>query len=302
MYSLTKCSKIKLTPAKAQEFLTFNTFEGQRALREIHVSQLAEKMVDKRFRIASVCLAYNGHNAPVLMNGQHTCHAVLESGVSVDAILEEYQCPTREDLGILFNQFEGNARTLADSVRAYANVTGCQFPSRISQVVVSAAIALSGPQFQRTATRDEKVRLLKANADFAHWLTALMSGEDGKLVKDYSFLLRAHIVRSMMMTYNACNEDDNTLFWSAVATGANLDKHSPVLKLRNFLMSIVIGLSNLGNYNSAKSTALPHEVIYRCIRAWNAWVTGEKLTIVKYSLHYNIPEVIVPTWSHKGKR
>lgn len=297
MFKRTSSKRIKLNPTQAQQFLAHNTFGGQRSINERHVERLAEKMQDGRFRTASIALAKTPDGSTMLMDGQHTCYAVILAKKTVDANVDEYHCPENTDVGILFNQFEGASRTQAQSVKAYAHVIGCEFPSRISQIIVSAAILLQGNSWQVSSSRDEKVILLSHYQDFGAWLTELMTEDNAKgtIIKDYAFLLRAPIVASMIRQWEASNNDAMFDFWLGVATGANLTRNSPQLALRNFLLSVRIGIANAASLNPIhKTICTSHEVMYKSLRCWNAWANKELMRSIKYSSRYELPEVANP--------
>lgn len=283
---VSKPQVIKLTPAKAEEFLRMNTFPGQRALSDKHVNFLVKKMEDGRFRTAEVCIASNGKNIDYLMNGQHTCHGVIRYGKTVDCVLERYHCETFEDFGVLYNQFEGKGRTQAQSVKAMGYVLGLEWPMKIQQLVVSAGIIIKGPAFEFKSDRDERVRLLHEYRAFGDWLCGIIADPAVmKLRVSTKHVQRAPVVAAMLLTFNK-NKHDATMFWEKVATGEELVRLDPEYRLREFLQTSIMTMRS-GTYRIASK----HEMIYKSIRCWNAFRKGETIRNLKYSPDSEIPEV-----------
>ena len=79
---------IELDPDLAKHYLKFNVYETQRQLRPGHVDELAGKMRQGLFRFGEVAfgrVVLNGKRKKVdlMLNGQHVCEGVIQSGETV---------------------------------------------------------------------------------------------------------------------------------------------------------------------------------------------------------------------------
>lgn len=117
----------------------------------------------------------------------------------------------------------------------------------------------------------------------------LLHDVDGK--STCRFLTRAPVCAVMLRTY-AKNQSESIEFWGKVRDGENLTRKDPEFHLREFLLSIQM-------YNShsvaASRKATPHEVLYRCVVAWNSRRQGGDRSGrggLKYFPNKPVPKVI----------
>ncbi len=107
MFNRILSEKIKLTPAKAQRFLTLNTFKDQRSLRKNWVSDLANFIREDLFtsgQIGTAVFKNGSSDEEYLINGQHQCNAVIMANKSVTVLFEKYDCGTKmEDVSLLYS-------------------------------------------------------------------------------------------------------------------------------------------------------------------------------------------------------
>ena len=107
---------------KANELLTFNTFDKQRNLREQKRDHYAQQMKDGDWQPGAdggIQLARTGSGVWELMNGQHRLHAVIASGVSVPFLITEYTFTSERDKYAFFASVDqGAKRTESDALLA----------------------------------------------------------------------------------------------------------------------------------------------------------------------------------------
>src|SRR5258708_6776935 len=77
---------ILLTPELAEKFLE-NNHPKNRKIRSAHVARLAKQMTEGKFRTTHQGIATDKDG--FLIDGQHRCHAVVKSGVTIAIYLTE---------------------------------------------------------------------------------------------------------------------------------------------------------------------------------------------------------------------
>jgi len=286
---------IELTPEKAEHYLGFNDYDSQRPIRLSHVEYLKDKMEKGLFRFGEVAFASKNGDQEKMMNGQHVCHAVIEHGKPVEAVLERFKCDTDLDMSELFQQFEILVRSLQDFVRHEKNALKLDWPLRVASVVVSAAAIdqLRQPSFSSHAagastknrraflsTKDKKAQLLRKYIKEGSFINNICSG--GSFV---SHILKAPVAFLMMETWRV-RADDAHKFWCSVRDGEMLKRKDPEMVYRNFLMEASARV--IGKRYRAVSN---HEFIYKGHLAWNAFRRGTT-TQLAYRQNFDPPKLV----------
>lgn len=275
MFQQTKKELKDLTPHLAEKLLRLNTFEGQRNIRPKHINYLANTIREGLFLIGEIGIALyqnGGDNVvPYLVNGQHQCEAVITANKTVPIVLTEYDCPTLDDVSLLYRQFDSfGGRTLQDIVKMEMMGLGVDWPLRIASLVVTAAaVKEKVTDWHKT----QKISLLRKYIKHGHFLAALL---DTAALKHMG---KSPVVCAILITWEKCQRDAET-FWTDVRDGVNLTKNSPAYILREFLKDSSLAQGR-GASVYQKSVTF-HEMLYRCIVAWNAYRRGDKLKIIKY--------------------
>jgi len=291
MYELVSCGMETITPKKAAELLEYNNYVSQRRLNEGRAAALAEKMTDGRWRTGEIALASNGKGTWVLMNGQKQLRGVLLSGKTVRAKVERFHCPTAADEALLFRQFdEGGVRTIAQMAKAEADALGITWPPRIVALVVAAADLDQDWGRIMSVSRDMaegKVDRLKHVMLEGEFIARLFSRSNANQADKH--LRRAPVVAAMMRTWGKAHADAET-FWLRVRDREMLAKSDPEYKLAEFLMTNGPRVGWSGLPQNRRVT--PHEFLYRCIGAWNAFRRGEKPNGLKYFSDKPVPRCV----------
>jgi hypothetical protein len=285
---------IELDPTLAKHYLKFNVYETQRTIRPLHVLDLADKMEKGLFRFGEVAFACRNGAGDLLVNGQHVCSAVIESGATVPCLVEKFKISTDRELSELFRQFEILPRSLSDMVRVEANSLAVPWPVRVSSLIVSAAALEYGNQkalhhgsgggmgskspSKKALSKEGKVKLL------------------GKYLKEGSFLYNIigdpgscpHICKAVvaLMIFKTWRIDKGSaeIFWKSVRDGELLKKDSAEMKIRNWL------LFNAPRNVKNRRVISNHEIAYRIAQAWNAFRSGSNTNLTYYP-DKNIPKL-----------
>jgi hypothetical protein len=276
---------IKMNPQQAGRTLEHNTLSFQRPVKEDHVTELAVAMLDGLFLTGSIVLAkldYNGGQT-VMVNGQHQCRAIIESGQTVDVCFTKYSVESPLELSLLYRQFDNNyIRSTADCIRPESAALNIKWPVRLQSLVVSGAKYREGkPRMKKT----EAVALLQAYRERGDFICSVMA-PNGALQTGH--LLRAIVACAMMITWEK-NRQEAYNFWVDVRDGEHLKKYMPAYQLREYLKSI--GVNNGSGSRNYKRVASEPEILSRCITAWNA-VRKNTTTRLAYFSDKPIPKAI----------
>jgi hypothetical protein len=284
MFELIRQRIERVDTDKAEEFLKLNNYIGQRKLNERKARELEEKQEDGRFLIGHFALARKDFNGgeTVLVNGQKQSTSIINTGIPMTAVVSLYSCPTPEDLALLFRQFDGHeTRSLQQCIMAEAHALKIDWCPTIVARIASAAAFLEG---KAQATKDEKVEILQHYLREGDFINEILGGHTA----DSPHMMRASVIIPMIMTWKKSHEDAKK-FWMNVRDGEGLKKHMPEYRLRNYLMQVKQNHGRGASYANRVVTA--HEIISKCLTAWNASRKGEA-TALKYFSDKPIPKAI----------
>jgi hypothetical protein len=259
----------------------------------LHVLDLSIKMTNGLFRFGEIGFAVMNGTKDILINGQHVCSAVVESGITVPCILERFNIKNDIELSEAFRQFEILPRSLSDMVKVEANALRLTWPLRISSLIVSAAAIEVGSQkklgtlaspgsvggrksFTKTSkymSKDDKVKLLKLYLNEGAFLYSIVRN-----TKTDKHLMRSSVALIMIQTWRK-DHDDAYRFWTRVRDGENLTRDMPEMRLREFLIETRVVIKQAA-YMARH--VKPHEYAYRCASAWNAFRTNRPTRLSYY--------------------
>lgn len=260
--------------AKAEELLSKNTYDGQRPIKNPKVNEYAAKMMDGRFLVGQIVLAeYKGKE--VLADGQHTLTCVVSTDTVIDATIQRIRCKTDQEMGLLFNQFEGEKRSVKDSVRAFTIAHGIG-DIDTNNIIVAGLIYALGYK-GGSLKRDEKINLLREFPEFRKDASRLLCSGEIAHIKNRA------VVGTMFLTHQI-HPDKFLDFWEKVRDGDNLGKNDPRGKLRDFLLEAKIG--------GTRNITSVHEFSSRCRTAWNAFIKGSELEKLRYSGKKALPKLV----------
>jgi len=281
----------KLTPPTARELLEINVYEGQRKLRQNNLSSIETLMKRGEFTTGKIGIAILRHkkNYRLLMNGQHISTLVSNLNITVDVMWEEALCKNDVDVAHYFASFDTlGARNSSNILGAIKVALDLDWPNRILSLVAGATMmADNGRAGMKTPYYLQN--LLVKNQSFGnHLLTILRGDANGVCEKRLKFLLRKPIAFAILTTYKI-DEGDSLKFWSVVRDGIELKKDDPRKKLRDYLLQTTFCFTH--GASSSRKVSTYHELISKCITAWNAYRKGDR-TDLKYYRDKPIPRAI----------
>ena len=289
MFKLVQRKDIVLNPKTATNILKCNNYIDQRRLDQKSVNVLRKAIKEGVFLTGHVALArcnYNGSKV-VMVNGQHQCHAVIDEGATVTVAKEDYSCESPEDLALLYRQFDNHkARSITDGAKPEATSLGIEWPMRVVTLVIAAASILDN---KTRYNKNERIPLLRLYLREGSFVASILC-PDNKLHEASLHIARSSVIAIMMRTWRK-NQSEAELFWNQVRDGENLKKHMAVYKLRDWLTRIKVNGNARSRTPVERGGASNHEVMAKCITAWNAY-RRNLTTDLKYYADKDLPRLI----------
>ena len=239
----------KITPSKAKEWLAVNT--GNRPVRGHHVDRLAEDMSKNRWNTDGAPFRFDTNGS--LRDGQHRCHAIVKSGVTITAPVVRGLTPES------FTTMDtGARRTTADALHIKNEMNSVTLASALGCLVDYLTHGVIGQKAQ-TPTTQELIYALDAAPALRQSvrLVCCNKGERARRSGTASMLLAPGLLSALHYLFS---EKDSALadeFVNGITTGFN---GRPVFHLlRERLIA-----------NATNKAKLPKFVLAAlAIKAWN---------------------------------
>lgn len=249
-----------LDVAHASEFLGINNPNGSRNRRisRTHVESLKTDILAARWHSNGQSIKVSRH--PALMDGQHRCTAVVETGIPIEVVL------VRGLHDLVFPALDGGIRkTYAQRERAkgaYAN-------ERSAALKVIARIEANDED--ANATPNLQVEIAARYPDMEEAVEG--SGTAG--------LVAPAVAAALFAILGAIDMTRTREFFGKLASGANLNEGDPVYVLREKLL--LTGRSKARDLHARHARWLIH--------AWNAFVEGRPLTRLRNAKGPGFPTI-----------
>ena len=285
-----------VTPEKAAEYLRYN-YAHNRKLRKHHVAFLANEMRQGRFMpTAEVHLMFR-NGEPVLVNGQHTCAAIVEYGKPVSVTVRKSL--TREAgqiaMTYAFGHDTGLRRTFNDAMGSYnlAEATGLT-----TRQVESLSTAIRHIKSGFDKSRSGYGVIKQSPGDIVEYIYAWAA--EAKVLfsvtnycdKDITRLLKKTGALSVAILTIRYQPEKALEFWRGVAMPDGVLWADPRMTARRALED--------SKGKAGTKGVTPGRLSRQLARAWNAFYEGEELKQIKVSNEY-APMVILGT-PYNGKQ
>lgn len=273
MFKLKIDELTDLDPEQANKYLEkYNGFGGQRSINQNRVEELTNKIKNNQFHGSDIAFGVFGKER-YLVNGQHTCSAIIKSNRKVKIRLKEFNCDTAADLSKLFAQFDnGGIRSIGQMAKAYKYANSELLNTFSDRCISTCSAALSyleaGNQYYAKLSKDERLDLVLKNQKECNFINNLVFLSGGK--DKHKHLTRARVFVVIIKTYRI-DVIKALKFWEGVRDGVGLVGNAPQYKLREWLKSI----SNAHNVGKGKKITAEHEMENRCNYAWNWFYTNK---------------------------
>lgn len=285
-----------VTPEKAAEYLRYN-YAHNRRLRKHHVTFLANEMRGGRFMpTAEIHLMFRNGD-PVLVNGQHTCAAIVQYGKPVAVTVRKTL--TREAgqiaLTYAFGHDTGLRRTFNDAMGAYnlSEATGLTH----SQVeALSSAIRHIKTGFTKARSGAGQIR--QSPADIVEYIYAwaaevkVLFTTTAYCDRHITKLLEKRAALSVAVLTIRYQPEKALEFWRGVAAPDGIMWADPRMTARRALEE------SKGKAGASAVTA--SRLSRQLARCWNAYYKGEELKQIKVT-DESAPLVLLGT-PYNGKQ
>jgi hypothetical protein len=261
-----------LTPERASQILEHHLHPEQRDLVPSQIRRLQGDIIANRFYFPGPVLYFDKKGR--LINGQHVCHAVINTARSV--LCTTISGADEECMKAL----DGHSkRTLAQQLK----MRGVKNGRLVSAIIGGLALYQDGcvPAYHDGSYSTPGLLSLyegfKTEIDEAgHFIAG--HGAICKLTRQsYAGLLR-------LLTYRI-NPLKSDMFFEQLLTGIDLKRGNPVFALRNIL------LSNRLENNRAFRLRRGAELHY-LIKAWNSFVNDKAVTCLKIANGEEFPRIV----------
>lgn len=281
-YEIESDRKINLTKARAFEFLELETFEGERAVREMQVQYLFDEWASGHFLWHHVLLGVAKLGQKYYrVNGQHTCWMrvnILDKHEPVDANVREvvYKVKDTEQLRSLYSAFDRNAPRTSNHVMGVmlldtAAARGIK-PSYLHKLMAGFRLFAYGQAWRHSefTSPNELVAMVKDK------YPAVFNTVGHFFVENYEKMVelrRASVIGACFATFNKAVQRSID-FWTPVVTGLDMSsEQDPRFQLRRFLQEHAIT-----HYARGRKPVNSEEAYRVCINAWNHWSNGKSIT------------------------
>lgn len=264
-----------VTPDKAREYLSYN-YAHNRPLRQGWVKYLADEMREGRFmQTAEIHIVYcNGE--PVLVNGQHTCNAIVLYGKSMRLTVRKTSTNEHGQVAMMyaFGHDNGRKRTFNDGLGAY-NVgeelgIGPYQVDRLAAAVKFIRNGFGNPARGKDVSLTEVVDVMQIWAPYARLFWSNTVVPSGELSRIRSAVDKQSVLSVLLVTYRySANKARD--FWSGILSPGLLDTDARWFARRVIEESIL--RSNRYSLGSRDADV----VARRLAKCWGSFVTGKRM-------------------------
>jgi hypothetical protein len=244
---------IRLGPAKARELLA-NQIKN-RPVRKGHVKDLAEEMSLGRWSLNGQGITIDSRGR--LIDGQHRCHAVIESGIEIEIL-----CTTGVDPAVFDLIDRGAQRNISDVIAGTPNY---RIVAAALRLLAREANGLALSHSLAVKPRDARL-LLEKTPDIITSASWVAGHSWVKAALGCGVAAYANWKTTRLAPEAAPH------FWEPLDSGAGLASRSPVLCLRNAL----IDAGNGRQFSESHRLAL-------VIIAWNKFRARQSTKFIRYS-------------------
>jgi hypothetical protein len=260
---------------RARDVLEFNTFPGQRPLIASVRDDYAKKINSGKFHGSDIAF---GHLAGkmYLVNGQHTCHAVLIADKEIRVRRKTSSVVTSTAWAALYAQFDvGGNRTQYHIATAFGANMGLNWTPKIVDLCASAlSYETWGRMTTSKSNKDERMDLIIPEYDHCEFVNIMLTGCSNA---SRQMLSKKAVALAMIQTHRI-DRKAARLFWTKVRDGEMLVNGTGEMTLREYLQEH----TRKGSTGTSKKPANDQMFLNACILAWNAYRQNRPISLLKY--------------------
>lgn len=280
VHKRSKTLDLQFDSKKAQQILSKNNLAHQRKVDPKHVQHIVEliKISDSGgtpVRAFSIALAYveiNGQMKCLQINGQHSCHSIIQTGTTVEALIEEWFCDYVHDLGDAYTIYDTDEKTrnIDQLILVHRDTLQLNWTNQATLLTLKAAWALDPNS--KNLKKSDKIAMIKNLINEGIFVNNIFSG------LDKSHITRKTIVVNMLRLWRI-NRNSSQQFWEDVRDGAMLSNDDPTKVLRDWLKDInwVQGHAFISGKKIDR-----REIRCKITYAWNKFIKDQKISKLIY--------------------
>lgn len=254
----------------------------RRPIRAAHVAYLARQMERGAFGnnlIDVVDCRKTGQR--FIVNGNHTLRAIVKSGARLHLTFEETPCETIQDVRLAYSRYDrGLVRSRKDAMRSLNAVDGTGLPlSHVGYLASAVAFMMDDYRLGQNARRSKGMGDDELYSELAAWAAEFQVLREivGGTKTWESRIIRRRGVLSVALVTIRANKSKAIDFWTGVVSGVDIPRHSPILKVRDYLMETGI----IGNSSRPGAMVHPDEMARTVAYCWDKFVTGTPVKQMK---------------------
>lgn len=296
MYSPTNSiNVVELSPAQAQEFLGYR-YAHDRPLRPWYVDFLVNEMKERRFQFTAEVHIAHVNGQPNLINGKHTCNAIVKFGKPVKVTLRKTYTTTPGQVAALYAFGHDNQlrRHLGDQMQSFGLV---EETNLTAQQLGALAASLSYIRNGFTASKGGKAIQSPADRiqDAIEW-SPFMRKFDASVMPCNKYVLRALRQRSVLslgLVTTRYQPDIAAKFWGEIAKPNGAQYTDPRMAARRVIDAI-------DQINRSKNEL--QRITWKLSRCWRAFFDGEQLEMATAPKVIDKPITVAGCAAFDGKQ
>lgn len=260
---------IDLTPELAENLLARNPRNRRYSGSNFNIVKRAVENGEWMVNGEAIKVSVNGY----ILDGQHRCRAVVETGVTIQTfIIEGLPDETQDTMDT------GKSRSLGDILTIRGETSATALAALIKRHMLAelygTAAAFGSSNWKRPLTNHECLVWLDHNS----WVREYVN--PGRQIAEVTPMggSTAGFLASM---FDRIDSDDSTFFWARVADGVNLADDSPIYALRKAFQGVE--RNTKGERNQRYLGAL-------VIKSWNFYRAGEPAKQIRFRVGGANPE------------
>lgn len=252
---------VQLTPQFANELINRNP--RNRTVSPKNLADLARAITRGEWELngEAIKMAVDGY----MLDGQHRCHAVIKTGVTITTFLIEGLPASTQD-----TMDQGKPRSLGNflTMRGIKNAT--RVAACTTRVYAMQQFGLR-TAFRGGTASSSTVRERLAWFDNNPWIEDVAA--EARAIQSIAHYPGAAIVASLIVAFSAIDQEDSDYFWDRVRDGVGLPANHPVLVLRASLKRLA---------DDTKGERKEYYIAAITIKAWNAYREGREIKVLNF--------------------
>jgi hypothetical protein len=261
--------EVKITPSMARDWLSIEPERNQRTIRHRNVEKILHAIATGDFKMTHQPIALDPGG--YVLDGRHRLTAIAAQRKTVTCLVAYNADPSTFDV-----IDTGASRSPGDSLK----ISGY---NDVNVLGAATRQVLAYPQLINTESTLGSLTNSMTTRDIIH---ALEDPEIGKVVQDavspahrvakgigrYGIRTSATSFIALVALYSKHGPDVQDEFFDKLTTGAELGERSPILTMRQWLISE----RSLYSYSKISGTWRPTAFLVNGIRAWNDYVNNQE--------------------------